>query len=147
MFIISDSSSITASFSTNLITVLAFTLLEKSGLTFCQNFFFLPYGNLRKPHVVEGDGIFAGEAYKMIPYPQQYQQKSRFTTTITTEQWVFPKNFVVLANRWRVLQSAINLSPNKIIIISGALVLRNFLQRRTSASKSIYIPAVLADYW
>ena len=52
--------------------------------------------------------------------------------------------FGIIANRWRIFRTVINLSPEKICLIARATItLHNFL--RKSRSRKIYSPASFVD--
>ena len=106
----------------------------------------LPYGNVRIPLVFVGDDAFALKTYMMKPYPQKdlITEKRIYNYRHSRARRISENLFGILANRWRIFRSALNLSPDKATAITScALVLHNFL--RKSTSKSIYSPAGLAD--
>ena len=95
----------------------------------------LPLGYIRIPYVFVGDDAFALKFYIMKPYPQ---------TNLTPEKHVYNYHhrlarrisdnlFGIVANKWRIFQHPLNLSPEQArTITTYALVLHNFFQKLLS---------------
>ena len=99
----------------------------------------LPYGCTRIPYVFVGDDAFALKSYMMKPYPQKglATEKRIYNYRHSRARRISQNLFGILANKWRVFQQTLNLSPQKALSITlRALVLQNLL--RSSNSKNIY---------
>ena len=95
----------------------------------------LPLEYIRIPYVFAGDDAFALKSYMMKSYPQ---------TNLTPEKRVYNYHhsrarrisenlFGIAANKWRIFQQSLNLSPEKALTITTcASVLHNFLRKLLS---------------
>ena len=71
----------------------------------------LLFGQLRMPYAFIGDGTFTLKTYMMKPYLQRY-------FTPEKRAHISENLFYILANRWRVFPSVLNLGPEKAITIT-----------------------------
>ena len=107
----------------------------------------LPHGSIKMPYVFLGDDAFALKMYMMKPYSQRELtvEKRIYNYLHSRARRISENLFGILANRWRVFHSILNLGPEKVTAITTCtLVLPNFL--RKGASRKIYSPPTLADY-
>ena len=98
----------------------------------------LPYGCIRTPYALK--------FYMMKPYPQKdlTTEKRIYNYRHSRARRISENLFGILANKWRVFQQPLNLSPQKACSITlCALVLHNFLRR--SSSKNVYTPPGYVD--
>ena len=108
----------------------------------------LPYGCIRTPYVFAGDDAFVLKSYKMKPYPQKdlKTEKRIYNYRHSRARRISENLFGILANKWRVFQQPLNLSPQKARSITlCALVLHNFL--RSSSSKICLCSAWLCRFF
>ena len=106
----------------------------------------LPYGCIRTPYVFVGDDAFALKSYMMKPYSQKdlTTEKRIYNYRHSRARRISENLFGILANKWRVFQQSLNLSPQKARSITlCALVLHNFIPR--SRSKNVYTPPGYVD--
>ena len=95
--------------------------------------------------MVVADEAFPLRRDLMKPYPQRnLTNKQRiFNYRLSRARRVVENAFGILANRFRIFLSAINLQPEKVVVIvKAACVLHNFLQ---SKGDNRYIEAGLLD--
>ena len=106
----------------------------------------LPFGWIKVPYVFVGDAAFALKTYMMKPYPQKNLTKERrvYNYRYSGARRISENLFGTLANKWRIFQQPLNLSPEKSSTITTcALVLHDFLR---SNSRNAYTPPALIDY-
>ena len=99
------------------------------------------------PYVFVGDDAFALKPYMMKPYPQTdlTADKRVYNYRHSRARRISENVFGILANRWRVFRTVLNLGPEEASVITTcALALHNFL--RKTNSRSVYSPPGLADY-
>ncbi|PFX24863.1 putative nuclease HARBI1 [Stylophora pistillata] len=107
-----------------------------------------PLPNRREdcPYVIIGDDAFALKPFLMKPYPQQYLDLER---RICNYRFFRARRrvenvFGLLANRWRIFRALIALQPNKVEIVTMAVVtLHNWLIK--GSSKDVYVPPRVVD--
>lgn len=90
----------------------------------------LPGTNIKVPYVFVGDDAFPLTHRLMKPFPQRglSVEKRIFNYRLSRARRIVENTFGILTNRFRILQTTINLSPEKAEIISLACcVLHNFL--------------------
>jgi hypothetical protein len=95
------------------------------------------------PFVFTGDDAFALTTYMMKPYPQSGldSEKRIFNYRLSRNRRISENAFGILANRWRILRSAIPLCPAKVTCLTLAVItLHNFLLQSPT-----YIPPNLVD--
>ena len=95
------------------------------------------------PFVFTGDDAFALTTYMMKPYPQSGLdcEKRIFNYRLSRNRRISENAFGILANRWRILRSAIPLCPEKVTCLTLAVItLHNFLLQSPT-----YIPPNLVD--
>ena len=75
----------------------------------------LPYGSIRTPYVIVGDDAFALKSYMMKPYSQKdlTTEKSIYNYRHRRARRISENLFGILANKWRVFQQPLNVSPQK----------------------------------
>ena len=106
----------------------------------------LPCSSKQANCVFVADDSFALKAYLMKAYPKAgLNELERVYNYMHSRARRISENmFGIIANRWRVFQSIIFLSPKTIeIIMFRTLILYNFL--RKSDSKNIYFKPSLVD--
>ena len=104
----------------------------------------LPNDGRKLPYVIVGDDAFPLKTYLMKPYPHQHlsREKGIFNYRLSRARRVVENAFSILANRFRVFLTTINLSPEnveKIVVASCAL--HNYL--RANAGASYFAPGFL----
>ncbi|KAK3726594.1 hypothetical protein RRG08_057671 [Elysia crispata] len=95
----------------------------------------LPGMDQPTPHVIVGDDAFPLKTYLMKPYPDKgdvglkEKMQSRIFNYRLSRARRYSKNaFVTLCQRFGIFQSAINLTPDKAILVTQtAICLHNFL--------------------
>ena len=99
------------------------------------------------PYVFLGDDAFALKSFMMKPFPQQgLTGERRVYNYRHSSAWRISENlFGILANRWRIFFTTINLEPkyDKDVILA-ALILHNTLIKSPN-SVNVYRPASIAD--
>ena len=106
----------------------------------------LLFGWIKVPFVFVGDDKFALKTYMMKPYPQKNLTEERrvYNYRHSGARRISENLFGILANKWRIFQQPLNLSPKKSSTMTTcALVLHNFLRRN---SRNVYTPPGLIDY-
>uniref|UniRef100_A0A803KDN9 DDE Tnp4 domain-containing protein n=1 Tax=Xenopus tropicalis TaxID=8364 RepID=A0A803KDN9_XENTR len=91
------------------------------------------------------DEAFALHKHILKPFPQKHLTMERriFNYRLSRARRVVENAFGILANRFRIFHTAIQLSPNKIdCVVLACCVLHNFLRRTSSAS---YMPVNMVD--
>ena len=99
------------------------------------------------PFVWVGDDAFPLTNYLMKPYPQKDLTINNriFNYLLSRARRISESAFGILANCWRVLRKPFSLQPEKVKIITFAiLILHNWL-RSESSSGRIYVPPNLID--
>ena len=107
----------------------------------------LPGRSKPVPFVLTGDDAFALTKYMMKPYPQSGldTEKRIFNYRLSRNRRISENAFGIMANRWRILRSAIPLSPDKVTQLTlGIITLHNFLIHSPD-SVATYIPSNLVD--
>ena len=98
-------------------------------------------------YVFLGDDAFALKSFMMKPFPQQgLTGERRVYNYRHSSAWRISENlFGILANRWRIFFTTINLEPkyDKDVILA-ALILHNTLIKSPN-SVNVYRPASIAD--
>lgn len=98
------------------------------------------------PHVFVGDDAFALKKNLMKPYAQNGLtiEKRVYNYRHSRARRISENLFGIIANRWRVFRTVLQLAPSSIeSLVMAALVLHNYL--RKSSSRSIYCPQGLLD--
>ena len=106
----------------------------------------LPGGVTKVPHVFVGDDAFALKPHMMKPYPQHglSADKRIYNYRHSRARRLSENLFGIIANRWRIFRSVLQLSPRSIVsLVMAALVIHNYL--RSSPSRSIYCPTGMLD--
>ena len=106
----------------------------------------LPLGYIRIPYAFMGDDAFALKPYMMKPYRQTNMtpEKRVYNYHHSRARRISENLFGIVANKWRIFQQPLNLSPEKVCTISTcALALHNFL--RKSLSKNDCTPPGFVD--
>ncbi|XP_018107432.2 putative nuclease HARBI1 [Xenopus laevis] len=96
-------------------------------------------------YVFVADEAFALHKHVLKPFPQKNLSRERriYNYRLSRARRVVENAFGILANRFRIFHSAINLSPIKIdSVVLACCVLHNFLRRTSSAS---YMPGNMVD--
>ena len=99
------------------------------------------------PFVIVADDAFPLKQYLMKPYSQQglTPEKRVFNYRLSRARRVVENAFGILANRFRVFMTPMNLSPEKVEIITLACcVLHNFLRTKVT-SLQVYMPPGSVD--
>lgn len=94
----------------------------------------LPGRHLSVPHVIVGDGAFALSERVLKPYPfrNMTNQQRVFNYRLSRARRVVENAFGILANRFRIFLTTINLSVEKVQIITLACcALHNFLKEES----------------
>lgn len=89
------------------------------------------------PYVFVGDDAFPLKRHFMKPYPFKHQNNEQriFSYRLSRARRVVENAFGIMANRFRVLLSAINLSPQKVEkIVLACTALHNFLRREHAST-------------
>ncbi|XP_046409143.1 putative nuclease HARBI1 [Ischnura elegans] len=105
----------------------------------------LPGRVLGVPHVIVADDAFPLQYNIMKPYPDRglSLQKRNFNYRLSRARRTSENAFGILANRFRILLNCINLSVEKVEIVTLAcIVLHNFLRSKKDAN---YLPQGLVD--
>ena len=106
----------------------------------------LPLGYISILYVFVGDDALALKSYMIKPYPQTNltPEKRVYNYHYSRARRISGNLFGTVANKWRIFQQPLNLSPEKArTITTCSLVLHNFLQK--SLSKNDYTPAGFVD--
>ncbi|KAB0802358.1 hypothetical protein PPYR_04544 [Photinus pyralis] len=97
----------------------------------------LPGRRMNVPYVIVADDAFPISTRIMKPYPQRnltYEQKI-FNYRLSRCRRIIESTFGILANRFRVLLTPINLKPKKVELITLACIaLHNFLSKENHTS-------------
>ena len=99
------------------------------------------------PYVFLGDDAFALKRFMMKPFPQQglTGEKRVYNYRHSRARRISENLFGILANRWRVFFTIINLEPKYVEdVVLTALILHNMLIKSPN-SLNIYRPASFAD--
>lgn len=102
---------------------------------------------LTTPYVFLGDDAFALKKFMMKPFPQQglTPGKRIYNYRHSRARRISENLFGILANRWRIYFTIINLDPKHVEnIIFTTLILHNMLIK-SSFSANVYRPAFFAD--
>ena len=103
----------------------------------------LPVNGVIAPYLFVGDDAFALKKYMMKPYPQQNltADKRVYNYRHSRARRISENLFGILANRWRIFFTTINIEPKHVEnIVLPALALRNMLIKIPA-----YRPRNLAD--
>ena len=95
------------------------------------------------PYVFVGDDAFALKKFMMKPYPQQNLtvDKRVYNYRHSRARRISENLFGILANRWRIFFTTINLEPKHVEnIVLSALALHNMRIKNPA-----YLPGNLAD--
>ena len=106
----------------------------------------LPLGYISILYMFLGDDALALKSYVIKPYPQTNltPEKRVYNYHYSRARRISENLFGIVANKWRILQQPLNLSPEKArTITTCSLVLHNFLQK--SLSKNDYTLAGFVD--
>ena len=106
----------------------------------------LPNGDVI-PYVFLGDDAFALKTFMMKPYPQQNLtvEKRVYNYRHSRARRISENLFGILANRWRIFFTTINLEPQHVEnVIFSALALHNMLIK-SPKSVNTYRPANLGN--
>ena len=96
--------------------------------------------------VIVGDDAFALKNYMMKPFPQRNLtiEKRIYNYRHSRARRISENMFGILANRWRVFQTTMHLSPERATSVTlSALILHNYLLK--SPSKGIYFSPGFVD--
>lgn len=97
------------------------------------------------PFVFVGDDAFPLKRYFMKPYPFKHQDNRQriFSYRLSRARRVVENAFGIMASKFRIFQSAINLHPEKVEkIVLACTALHNFLRRE---HQSFYTPTGSID--
>ena len=103
----------------------------------------LPGTDVSVPYVFLGDDAFPLKTYFMKPYPfrNQSDQERTFSYRLSRARRTVENAFGILANRFRVFLSPINLHPSKVEkIVLASTALHNFLLAENAPGYSEYSP-------
>ena len=92
----------------------------------------LPNSEKSLPFVIVGDDAFPLKTYLMKPFPFRNQNPEQriFSYRLSRARRTVENAFGILANRFRVMLSPINLAPEKVqSVVLACLVLHNLLRR------------------
>ena len=106
----------------------------------------LPHGVTEVPYVFVGDDAFALKKKMMKPYAQNglTVEKRVYNYRHSRARRISENLFGIVANRWRVFRTVLQLAPSSIAsLVMAALVLHNHL--RKSSSRNVYCPQGLLD--
>ena len=95
----------------------------------------LPLGYISILYVFVGDDALALKSYMIKPYPQTNltPEKRVYNYHYSRARRISGNLFGTVANKWRIFQQPLNLSPEKArTITTCSLVLHNFLQKSLS---------------
>ncbi|XP_072379282.1 inhibitor of growth protein 3 isoform X1 [Diabrotica undecimpunctata] len=95
--------------------------------------------------VFVGDDAFALNEHLLKPYPNKNLNNERriFNYRLSRARNVVENAFGILANRFRILHTEINMKPEKIdLVVMACCVLHNFLRRN---AKAVYMPPSSTD--
>lgn len=96
----------------------------------------LPGSNRTLPFVFVGDDAFPPKTYFLKPFPfrDQSREERIFSYRLSRARRTVENAFGILANRFRVLQSAIDLSPKKAeTVVLACTALHNLLRRQCAS--------------
>lgn len=99
------------------------------------------------PFVCTGDDAFPLSVYMMKPYPQKNLtlEKRIFNYRLSRMRRISENGFGILANRWRIFRKPFYLEPEKVKVITLAVItLHNWLRMDSSIGK-VYLPQSLLD--
>lgn len=97
----------------------------------------LPGSQKILPYVFVGDDAFPLKRYFMKPYPFKNQDDDQriFSYRLSRARRIVENAFGIMSSRFRILQSAIQLEPNKVEkIVLACTALHNYLRRNHEAS-------------
>ena len=101
------------------------------------------FSGISLPYVFVGDDAFALKKFMTKPYPQHNltEDKRIYNYRHSRGRRISENLFGILANRWRVFFTTINLEPNHVEnVVLSALALHNMLLKNPA-----YLPGTLAD--
>ena len=107
----------------------------------------LPFTQIKFPYFIVADEAFPLKDYLLKPYSQRglTSQRRIFNYRLSRARRVVENAFGILSNRFRVFMTPINLSPEKVEVITFACcALHNFLRSRKESS-AIYMPPGSVD--
>ena len=116
---------------------------KSSLLKAIQNGSVLSVNGVIAPYIFVGDDTFALKKFMMKPYPQQNltADKRVYNYGYSRARRISENLFGILANRWRIFFTTINLEPKHVEnIVLSALVLHNMLIKNPA-----YRPGNLVD--
>ena len=97
------------------------------------------------PYVFLGDDAVALKIFMMKPFPQQGLTPDKRIYNYRHSRRISENLFGILANRWRIFFTIINLEPNPVEdVILSVIVLHNMLIK-SSNSSHVYRPTLFAD--
>ena len=105
----------------------------------------LPGSHRILPYVFVGDDAFPLKRYFMKPYPLKNQDDEQriYSYRLARASRIAENAFGIMASRFRILQSAIQLEPKKVEkIILACTALHNYLRRNHEA---LYTPVTSLD--
>lgn len=88
------------------------------------------------PYVFVGDDAFPLKQYLMKPYPNKNQDEEQriFSYRLSRARRIVENAFGIMASRFRILQSAIQLMPDKVVkIVLACTALHNYLRKNHEA--------------
>lgn len=110
----------------------------------------LPGSNIDVPYVFLGDGAFALHRNLMKPYPGNHDRLSPeriFNKKLSGSRVVVENTFGILATKFRIFKSPIELCPEKASVITmTCILLHNFL-KSSNTSSHIYTPQGTIDVY
>lgn len=108
----------------------------------------LPGSNVALPYVLLGDGAFALSEHLMKPYPGDHglnSPKRIFNETLSRSRVLSENTFGILTARFRFFRKAIELTPEKVRLLTMTCVLLHNFLMKSSSSQNIYNPQGTVD--
>ena len=100
---------------------------------------YLPNSHIKAPHVIVADDAFALKHYLLKPYPNRNltPEQAVFNYRLSRARGVVENAFGLLAQRFRILRTTINLEPEKCdLVVLASCALHNFLNKFTIATNN-----------
>ncbi|KAJ8912223.1 hypothetical protein NQ315_009047 [Exocentrus adspersus] len=108
----------------------------------------LPGTDVYVPYVFIGDGAFALTQHVMKPYPGNHDwgsPKRLFNLRLARARVVVENTFGILATRFQVFKNTIQLSPEKVSLLTMTCILLHNYLRSSKTSSCIYMPPGTLD--
>lgn len=110
----------------------------------------LPNSIVDVPYVFLGDGAFALGMNLMKPYPGNHDRDSPeriFNKKLSSARVIVENTFGILSAKFRIFKSPIELSPEKVSIVTMSCILLHNYLKKSNTSTRIYCPPGTIDVY